>query len=669
MALAIAELDDRHFQDIVDEAKKRIPYYCHEWTDHNVSDPGVTFIELFAWMTDLILFRLNQVPDRHYVKMLETMGVNLRGPLPAGVPVTFWLSAPQPNMMVIPAGTEVSSTQTETDAPIIFTTDDNFHIIPPQLAAVISRVATERAGQKRLVTHNLNLLNLGVTAVEVFTAVPQVEDALYFGFENDLSHHVLSLTLGCETAGGAGVIPSLPPILWEVSSEQGEDNWTACDIELDTSLGLNVSGRVEIHLPKMGKWRLEDKNLYWLRVRVRPIGPTERELGMLPYQVSPRLKRVAVTSVGGMTHATQAQVITNEILGRSSGEPSQRFFLKRRPILDRQPEEHLWVEVNGQLVAWQEVSDFADSSPNDRHYVLDGMTGEVRFGAVLRQPDGAMRGYGAIPPRGTTLVFGRYRTGGGLVGNVEAGVINTLKTAIPYIDRVANRYQAKGGLDAESLEDAKVRAPALLRSHERAVTAEDFEFLARQALPAVLGRVRCLQPRPSDANPTVLPGQVYVLVVPKVKYPAGYLSPEELNINNHDLETLSAYLEARRLLTTRVYVRVPAYRWVAVRVTAGGLPGIPNSVIETEILERLYRFLNPLTGGPDGNGWPFGRDLFVADVYQALQGLPNVLFIRNVELFLAASGGRPIDQPLQMVDVVLHGVIVSGIHEVVVVNE
>ena len=70
MTLLAPKLDDRHFQDIVDEAKKRIPHYCKDWTDHNVSDPGVTMIELFAWMTDILLYRLNQVPDLHYIKFL-----------------------------------------------------------------------------------------------------------------------------------------------------------------------------------------------------------------------------------------------------------------------------------------------------------------------------------------------------------------------------------------------------------------------------------------------------------------------------------------------------------------------------------------------------------------------------------------------------------------------
>ena len=66
MPLPMPPLDDRHFQDIVDQAKLLIPHYCREWTDHNVSDPGVTLIELFAWMTDMLLYRVNQVPEKNY---------------------------------------------------------------------------------------------------------------------------------------------------------------------------------------------------------------------------------------------------------------------------------------------------------------------------------------------------------------------------------------------------------------------------------------------------------------------------------------------------------------------------------------------------------------------------------------------------------------------------
>src|SRR6476619_1139126 len=95
MGLVTRNLDDRKFQDIVDEAKKRINASCPEWTDHNVSDPGITLVELFAWMTEMTLYRLNQVPEKNYIKFLELLGFKLHEPMSAHTLVTFYLSAAQ----------------------------------------------------------------------------------------------------------------------------------------------------------------------------------------------------------------------------------------------------------------------------------------------------------------------------------------------------------------------------------------------------------------------------------------------------------------------------------------------------------------------------------------------------------------------------------------------
>src|SRR5947209_408700 len=130
MPLPTPLLDDRHFQDIVDQAKRLIPQYCREWTDHNVSDPGVTLIELFAWMTDMLLYRVNQVPDKNYIKFLELIGVKLEAPRPATAPVTFYLSAAQPVDVTIPEDTEVATVRTETSPAIIFTTETDLTIRP-----------------------------------------------------------------------------------------------------------------------------------------------------------------------------------------------------------------------------------------------------------------------------------------------------------------------------------------------------------------------------------------------------------------------------------------------------------------------------------------------------------------------------------------------------------
>ncbi|MBK8988443.1 MAG: putative baseplate assembly protein [Chloroflexi bacterium] len=666
MSLIAPKLDDRHFQDLVDEAKKRIPHYVKEWTDHNVSDPGVTLIELFAWMTDVLLYRLNQVPDRHYIKFMEMLGITLQPPQPAKVPVTFWLSAPQATAVSIPAGTEVASTRTETESSIIFTTDADFVVQPPQLTAVLSRI-TAGQEQKQYREQNLRRLAAGFEGFEAFSGVPQIDDALYFGFTNDLSHHILGLQFDCDSAGGAGIDPTQPPVVWEASTGDVNARWLPCAIDLDTTKGMNIGGQIHLHLPAMGRYAINKQEQYWVRVRVREISAAERQDGMRPYQTSPRLRQVQAAAWGGTTPATHAQQIENEFLGQSDGAAGQRYQLRVTPILARQPQETLLVQVEGEAPQpWTEVEDLADSSAYDAHFTLDSVTGELRLGPAVRQPDGAIKLYSAIPPRGANLVFRRYRTGGGQIGNVQTGILNTLKTAIPYIARVRNREPAWGGLDAETLEAAMMRAPKLLRSRGRAVTEDDFEFLARQALPAAIGRVRCLQPRPSAAG-RVAPGQVYVLVVPRVANPAGFLAPEQLEPSAEHVARLGSYLDERRLLTTQLDIRAPAYRWVAARVQLRAAPGINQADVESEVLARLYRFLNPLTGGPGGDGWPFGRELFLSDVYQTLQGLPHVQFIRNVDLFIAAPGGGPQGERVESVEVVAHGVIASGRHEVVFV--
>ncbi|HEY7009085.1 MAG TPA: hypothetical protein VH395_09105, partial [Jatrophihabitantaceae bacterium] len=104
MVLPAPDLDDRHFQDLVDGAKRLVQTRCPQWSDHNVSDPGVTLIEAYAQMVDQLIYRLNRVPDRHYVKFLELIGVQLRPPSAARGEVTFWLSAPQPQTVVVRAG-------------------------------------------------------------------------------------------------------------------------------------------------------------------------------------------------------------------------------------------------------------------------------------------------------------------------------------------------------------------------------------------------------------------------------------------------------------------------------------------------------------------------------------------------------------------------------------
>src|SRR3990170_2490029 len=149
MALPAPNLDDRRFQDLVDEAKRLVQQRCPEWTDHNVSDPGVTLIELFAWMTDQVVYRLNRVPDRHYVRFLDLIGVRLFPPTAAKAPVTLYMSAPQPETLVIRAGTQVATKRTETDEAVVYSTVEDLALVPCTMLRAASSVSGANGNEIR----------------------------------------------------------------------------------------------------------------------------------------------------------------------------------------------------------------------------------------------------------------------------------------------------------------------------------------------------------------------------------------------------------------------------------------------------------------------------------------------------------------------------------------
>jgi predicted phage baseplate assembly protein len=654
MPLPTPRLDDRTFDDLVEEARARIPLYTPEWTDHNLSDPGITLIELFAFMTDVALYRLNRVPDKHYVKFMELIGMKLHEAEAARVPVTFWLTAPQANDVIIPSGTEVATVRTETEQAIVFSTDGPLTIKVPQLDYLMS--STGREESRSFSRHNPENLASGLDSFLAFGSnPPENDDAFYLGFSEDLSNQILGINLEVDMAEGAGIDPNKPPYVWEVLATGLNPNWVRVDVDMDGTLGLNVSGLIRLHLPEMRLANRNDINAYWVRCRLASSDNNSR------YNRSPRIRRLTVGGWGGTVGATNVTRVQEEVLGRSDGSPGQRFHLVHSPVLARLADEHLIVRrEDASEERWQEVSDFANSQPNDRHYTIDSDSGEVRLAPALPQRDGTIRRYGALPPKGALILMKGYRYGGGTVGNVAAHTLIVLKTSIPFIGRVTNREAARGGLNAETLESAKARVPGHLRSLGRAVTASDFEYLAMQAAPGQIGRAYCLQP------PLTNQGEINLLIVPRIPRLQGFISPESLELNEDLREAVRTFLDERRLLSTRLDVSAPAYQWVETEIRFRVAANFNPERVRQAIEDRLFAFLNPLIGGPDGQGWPIGRDLFVSDVLAVLQSVEGVSFVRSAKLFPITYERRQWTRSAESNEIRLpaHGVIVSYQHNV-----
>ncbi|MBN1140141.1 MAG: putative baseplate assembly protein [Anaerolineae bacterium] len=663
MPLPAPNLDDLRFQrDLVDEARRRIIRYCPEWTDYNLSDPGITLIELFAFLSEMLLYRVNQVPERNRLKFLEMLGVCLQPASSARAELTFYLSVPLPitpedsTTVAVPQGMEVATRPTEEEAEVTFTTDERLTIAPPRL------VQLRRGGSRADLTRNY-LSRLGIEVFYPFTRPkPQMGDTFYLGFDeaHDISGYLLRLTFECEETQAVGVRREDPPLVWECSL--GDDQWEEVRLstrlgEKDTTGGLNNPyGSLVLYLPlSMKPDQVHGRNAYWLRCRLEQ---RRAEQGM--YTESPRIREIAAYALGGTVWATHAVFVRDELLGYSNGEPGQVFHLHHAPTLALREGETVQVEEKreGELVfiPWQRVHDLSSSTRYDRHFTLDESTGEVRFGPAVRQPDGSVCQYGRVPEAGRRIRLGLYRHGGGVTGNVPAGKIQVIKSAIPYVDRVINLGRAEGGRDQESLEEAKMRAARELRAQQRAVTAEDFEDLGKGASRAV-ARVKCntaaLEKQRSRAKRTsaraLSPGTVELLVVPAAfeALQAGDLS--KLYLEEDLKEQIRSHLDGYRLLTTTLHIREPSYFGIKVYTEIVVTEYSQPDVVKARVEESLKCLISPLPLchtvevatapqaldqflGPEWEGWPFGRDLYVSEIYSLIQKVPGVKHVLDVRL-------------------------------------
>jgi hypothetical protein len=426
----------------------------------------------------------------------------------------------------------------------------------------------------------------------------------------------------------------------------------------DDSRGFVLPGLIEFIAP--GDFALHSEfglDRFWLRVRLKSG----------EYKFAPHLRRLLLNTM----MAAQTVTSRDEVLGSSDASGNQRRRSTRAPVLPgerlevREPEmpsadetarimseegddairavrdaaglaKEIWVR-------WHSVPDFYSSGARDRHYVLDRLTGEVRFGDGLN---------GMIPPAMTgNLRLRFYQTGGGASGNRPAGVITQLKTTVPYIDKVVNFAPATGGADAEDLSSLIARAPRTLRHGDRAVTVEDYEDLAKLASPEV-ARVKCvpLYDLASDPDATRQQlGFVSLIIVPRSVEPKPVPSLELLS-------RVRDYLDLHRSLNADIAVVGPDYMRVDVEATLGvkSLEGARE--VEVAVSQALARFLHPLTGGLDGEGWDFGRKPHRSDLYALLEdtlGVDHVIRLHvdefkeradaaTTERFLVYSGTHKI---------------------------
>ncbi|MEU1211920.1 putative baseplate assembly protein [Streptomyces sp. NPDC005791] len=650
MSLPSPNLDDRRFQQFVDDAKRYIQQRAPEWTDHNVSDPGVTLVETVAHMADQIVYRLNRVPEKNHLAFLDLVGITLFPPAAARTDVTFWLSAPQEEAIPVPVGTEVATVRTERESAIVFATERTLSVVP----CTLRHLVVQHRGEP--VTDRTPDLAEGKDLL-CFAEAPAPGDCMLFGLTAAVPHCALALELDSRV-DGVGVDPRQPPLVWEAWTEDG---WRPCEVDRDGTGGLNRPGDIVLHVP--GGHVLSRNGGHeagWVRCRV-----TEPHSGQPFYATSPTIRSAEAYTIGGTTRVVHAETVYDEALGESIGLPGQRLRLAHTPVVgDDQP---LLLQTAGHdgWEDWQVVPHFAASRPDDRHITLDAATGEIAFGPAVREPDGTLRQYGTVAPKGSVIRARRYRTGGGRAGNVARGTIQVLRTSIPYVSEVVNREAARGGVDGETVEEAKLRAPITLRAQERAVTLRDYEELARRAAPET-ARITCLEGEENEYGAYA----IRVLVVPQaVPDPGGRLRFEQLVPGDALLDRITRHLDERRLIGTRVAVGPPYYQGITVVATVHAFRGVDTDRVRRQTHDALYRHLDPLTGGADGRGWPFGRPVQSGEIFAVLQRVPGVELVDEVILHPADPLTGKRGDPTDRIDLEAPSLVFSFDHRVRVIGD
>ncbi|MGW1147899.1 putative baseplate assembly protein, partial [Streptomyces sp. NPDC002454] len=399
MSLPSPNLDDRRFQQFVDDAKRYIQQRAPEWTDHNVSDPGITLVETLAHMADQIVYRLNRVPEKNHLAFLDLVGITLFPPSAARTEVTFWLSAPQEDSVLVPSGTEVATLRTERDEAVVFATVDDLTVVP----CALGRLVVQHHGQA---VHDRTTDLAERKDVMCFAEAPAPGDCMLVGLTAAVPHCALALELDSRV-DGVGVDPRQPPLVWEAWTEDG---WQPCEVDRDGTGGLNRPGDVVLHVP--GGHVLSRNGGHeagWLRCRVTAPLP-----GQPFYTTSPTIRSAEAYTLGGTTGTVHAETVHDEALGESTGLPGQRIRLEHAPVVAGDPPVLLQTAAaDDGWQDWQVVPHFAGTRPGDPHVTLDAATGEIAFGPAVREADGTLRQYGAVPRKGAVIRARRYRSGGG----------------------------------------------------------------------------------------------------------------------------------------------------------------------------------------------------------------------------------------------------------------
>ncbi|MEO8338194.1 MAG: putative baseplate assembly protein, partial [Nitrospirota bacterium] len=494
MPLPLPKLDQYTFDELVGQGQSLLPRYAPGWTDHNVHDPGITLLELFAWLAEMESYRLDRVTEASTRAFLRLVGIE---PKPAQVAETVLVALPEEfgAAKQLPARTKV----TTVDRSVTFQTTHPVWVSPAKLVAVL-------AGPPGVLTDYSVRNDPSSKRFPSFAPDPQIGHALYLGFDRPLADLPAVITLyvwsgdserdrqarellKAEAKAIDEEAKKCPPgrhphmvdwrqhysvhTVWEYYA--GAEQWLPLLETVDGTRAFTLSGAVHFKAPERSQHLPDGVSLsghashYFFRCR----------LVSGRYDCSPDTRYIQINAVQA-THAVDGD--QRYSLGKSNGRAGQTYLLPEKPIVPRSTT--LYVRVSATVEQdWNEYLSWDRTGPHAHGYVLDPERGEIRFGNGRS---------GAVPKAGAELAV-TYQVGGGPTGNVKTESLTRLFTSTDLSKKQFSQpFAAVGGAPAEPLFDAKARAVVWLSTPHRAVTLTDFEQLALATPGVPIGRAKAL---------------------------------------------------------------------------------------------------------------------------------------------------------------------------------
>lgn len=654
MPLQVPNLDDRRYQQLLDEAVARIPVHTPEWTNFNHSDPGFTLVQVFAFLTENLLYRANRVPELNRKRFLQLLGVPLQPAASAEGLLSIANERGPLKTITLNADIEVRA------GPVPYRTSSGLDVLPieavPYFKLQLPTPPQEQLDHYRsLYASFLSVDPQSVAEPVLYQPVPlasrgdagvdlggeTVDHALWIALlvrpvdksgnpQDDLrrareaiANKTLNLGLVPQIdaddlqrqllpgGGGRGsqrsalievALPRIPP-------SGGLPNNRQPDYQTIRTIPAPTEPEVfEVTLPSANQLILWN-NLDPLEPGADQLPPSLDDTAVRDRLITwlrlkwPEGVRARLLWAGiNVTPISQRSRVTDELLPEGTGEPDQQVSLSQAPVIPGSV--NLTVVTPNASDVWQETDDLLAAGSEVQVPDLRMPPGVIppperpskvflldAEAGQLQFGDGLR---GARPPLAARMRV-TYEYGVGRLGNVGVGAVNT-SPALPAGMKVSNPVRTWGGADAESIDDGEKQVARYLQHRDRLVTEADFETITLRTPGVEIGRVEVLpayNPGLARNEPGNAPGAVTVMLIPRYS-PTRPDAPEPDQLF---LKAVCDYLDPRRLVTTELFLIGPEYKpvWVSVGIEVVGGRNFETAVVREAVKQRIQDYLAPLT--------------------------------------------------------------------------